>query len=178
MDPASVDQTWTYSNICQVGFQQRGGGGGDGEEGVGKLSPRRRTDSQGAAGRSLPFSSVFSFRNSFATLYKTWLHHVSSQGMNSSRDRLFYQHASRKRGRHSAPPDRRYMDAGRYTRWRRTLAAYHILLPGLASSALPMAAHLCMCVRRLLYSKAVLAPYSPRLLSIYCRKRSRKRTLL
>ena len=46
MDPASVDQTWTYSNICQVGFQQRGGGGGDGEEGVGKLSPRRRTESQ------------------------------------------------------------------------------------------------------------------------------------
>ena len=27
-----------------------GGGGGDGEEGVGKLSARRRTDSQGAAG--------------------------------------------------------------------------------------------------------------------------------
>ena len=59
MDPASVDQTWTYSNICQVGFQQRGGGGGDGEEGVGKLSPRRRTDSQGAAGAPRLASSNF-----------------------------------------------------------------------------------------------------------------------
>ena len=32
------------------GWRRVGGGGGDGEEGVGKLPPRRRTDSQGAAG--------------------------------------------------------------------------------------------------------------------------------
>ena len=90
MDPASVDQTWTYSNICQVGFQQRGGGGGDGEEGVGKLSPRRRSLRRiprgAAAHRAVLCAVLKQLHPTWQTLgprlvYRSWIHLVYTLGV-------------------------------------------------------------------------------------------------